>query len=135
MELSGYYSFTEKADMKTITEILSSGGTGLHYGNRIVLPFHCHFLKVIIENDIITDFSSSSKGIFIREKEDFTDVYFLDYKNLQESVSKYENIKMLVVEKGKSIFNQDNHLKLVAYLEENHNVKIEKTDEDILFIE
>ena len=42
---------------------------------------------------------------------------------------------MVVVEKGEDIFKIENHKKLALYIEEKHNVKIEKTDDDILFIE
>ena len=121
--------------MSTINEVIEKKINGLCYNNRLILPFNAHFIKVIVNTDIITDFSPSSKGIFIREKEEFTDVYFYDYKDLKETFSKFENIKMVVVEKGKDIFNFDNHLKLAVYFEEKHNVRIEKTDEDILFIE
>lgn len=121
--------------MNTIKNALNKNLSGLYYGNRIIVPFHCHFLKVIIGNDTITDFSPNSKGIFIREKEDFTDIYFLEINNLNEYISKYENVKMVVVEKGDDIFNVDNHKKIALYLEDKHVVKIEKTDEDILFIE
>ncbi len=121
--------------MKTINEVLASKQNGLCYGNRIILPFNGHFLKVIFNQDIIMDFSPTSKGIFIREKEDFTDVYFHDYKDLKEEISKYEAIKMVIVEKDKDVFDQNNHLKIALYLEDKHIVKIEKTDADILFIE
>ncbi|MEJ2195130.1 MAG: hypothetical protein P8X73_09785 [Ignavibacteriaceae bacterium] len=121
--------------MKTIAQVLKENITGLCYYNRIILPFSAHFLKIIVESDIITDFSPSSKGIFIREKEDFTDIYFHEYKGLKSSISKYEAIKMVVVEKGKNIFNFDNHLKIALYLEDKHVVRIEKSDHDILFLE
>ena len=121
--------------MNTIKETLEKKLNGLCYGNRVILPFKASFLKVIIENDIITDFSTSSKGIYIREDENYTDLYFLEIKDLKETVSKYENIKMVVVEKGDDIFDIDNHKKIALYFEEKHNVKIEKTDDDILFIE
>ncbi|MGA8264512.1 MAG: hypothetical protein WB779_08740 [Ignavibacteriaceae bacterium] len=121
--------------MKTIKETLEKKLSGLCYGSRVILPFKASFLKVIIEDDIITDFSTSSKGIYIREDENYTDLYFLEIKDLKESITKYENIKMVVVEKGDDIFNLDNHKKLALYFEEKHNVKIEKTDDDILFIE
>jgi hypothetical protein len=121
--------------MKRISDALSKNLSGLYYGNRIIVPFNCHFLKVVIDDDIITDFSPSSKGIYVGEGDDFTDLYFLELKNLKDVISKYENIKMVVVEKGDDIFNIDNHKKIALYLEEKHKVKIEKTDEDILFIE
>lgn len=121
--------------MKKIDEVLSEKIYGLYYGNRLILPFKCHFLKVIVDDEVITDFSRASKGIFIREEEDFTDVYFLDFKNLTDSITKYEAIKMVVVEKGENIFDIKNHKKIALYLEEKHKLKIESTDEDILFIE
>lgn len=121
--------------MSTIKNALDKNLNGLCYGNRVILPFKGTFLKVIIENDIITDFSPSSKGIFVREDENFTELYFLEIKDLKESVSKYENIKMVVCEKEDNLFDVKNHQKIALYIEERHNVKIEKTDEDILFIE
>lgn len=121
--------------MYSIEEVLNKNIHGLHYYNRLILPFRAHFLKVIVAADIITDFSRTSKGIYIRETEDFTGVYFLEYKDLRNAVSKYESIKAVVVEKGKDIFNFDNHLKLSFYLEDNHKVKIEECDQDIIFLE
>jgi hypothetical protein len=50
-------------------------------------------------------------------------------------VSKYETIKLVAVEKDKDIFNFDNHIKLYIHVGEEHKLTIEKTDEDILFIE
>ncbi len=121
--------------MKTVDEVIKSKDAALHYGSRLILPFHAHFLKVIIEDDIITDFSSSSKGINIIEDDNFTNLYFSDYKELKKSISKYESIKMIVVDKGKNIFDIKNHKKVAVYLEEKHKARIEETDEDILFIE
>jgi len=121
--------------MNTIKDALDKNMNGLCYGNRIIIPFSASFLKIIIEDDIITDFSPSSKGIFIREDENYTDLYFLEIKDLKDSISKYENIKMVVCEKNENLLDIKNHKKIALYLEEKHNVKIEKTDEDILFIE
>ncbi|MGB5849136.1 MAG: hypothetical protein WBH40_11655 [Ignavibacteriaceae bacterium] len=121
--------------MYSIKEVLDKNLHGLQYYNRLILPFRAHFLKVIVAADIITDFSPASKGIYIRETEDYTGVYFLEYKSLRDAVSKYEAIKVVVVEKGKDIFDFNNHLKLSLYLEGGHKVKIEKCDQDIILIE
>ena len=121
--------------MNSIEDVLNKNLNGLHYFNRVILPFKAHFVKVIVGSEIITDFSPSSKGIFIREKENFTDVYFHDYSDLKKVVTKYESIKMVIVEKGKDIFDFNNHVKLSLYLEEKHNIKIEECDQDILFLE
>ena len=121
--------------MASLKEILKSKPTGLFYKNRLILPFQGIFLKVIVDDDIIMDFSPSSKQIYITENENYTDMYFKEYKHLKDAVSKYEAIKMVLVEKGKDIFNFDNHQKIVIYLDKKHQVNIEETDEDILFIE
>lgn len=119
----------------TLDEVIKNKVNGLCYGNRIILPFKAHFLKVIIENDIITDFSSSSKGITIVEHEEYSDLYFLEYTMLSDDLSKYEAIKIVLVEEGKNIFDWNNHRKIALYLAEKHKVTIEETDADILFIE
>jgi ribosomal protein S18 len=121
--------------MKTLREVLENKVNGLYYGNRIILPFKVYFLKVIIEKDVITDFSKSSKGINIIEHDDFMELYFLDYKNLDDVISEYESIKMVVVEKGKDVFDFKNHVKLNIYIQEHHKITVEETDSDILFIE
>ncbi len=121
--------------MATLKEILTSKPRGLYYKNRLILPFQGIFLKVIVDDDIIMDFSPSSSQIYITENEDYTDIYFKKYKHLKDAVSKYEAVKMVLVEKGKDIFNFDNHQKIIIYLGEKHQVNIEETEEDILFIE
>lgn len=121
--------------MYTLDEVIKNKINGLCYGNRILLPFKAHFLKVVIENDIITDFSSSSKGISSINHDEYSDLYFLEYKMLSDTVSKYESIKIVLVEEGKNIFDWNNHRKIALYLTEKHKVTIEETDADILFIE
>lgn len=121
--------------LKSISEVLENKLNGLYYGNRVLLPFACDILKVIIEDEISMDFSPSSKSIFINETESYTEIYFKNFKNLRDTVSKYESIKIIAVEKDKDIFLMDNHIKLALEPGENHNLKIEKSDKDILFLE
>lgn len=121
--------------MKSIEEVLNKKISGLYYDNRLILPFKAYFFKVIIDKEIITDFSPSSKGINIEEEDDFTSLYFLEHKQLRDIVTHYESIKLVVVEKDKDIFDFANHKKLAVYLGEKHEARIEETDADILFIE
>jgi len=121
--------------MKSINEVLKEKKTGLYFGNRILLPFSCHILKLNIENDLITDFSPSFKGVNISENPDFMEIYFHDYKDLGDVITKYEAIKMIVVEKGKDIFNTKNHITLALKPEENNQLRIEKLGENQIFIE
>jgi len=121
--------------MKTINEVLKEKKSGLYFGNRVLLPFSCHIIKLNIENDLITDFSPSDKGVHVSENPDFMEIYFHDYKDLGESVSKYEAIKLIVVEKGKDIFNTKNHVALTLHPEDNNQLRIEKLGENQIFIE
>ncbi|RLC49682.1 MAG: hypothetical protein DRI23_08720 [Candidatus Cloacimonadota bacterium] len=121
--------------MKTIKEVLDKKLTGLYFGNRVLIPFHCHILKLNIENDLITDFSPCCKGVHISENPDFMEIYFHDYKDLASVQTEFELIKMIVVEKGKDVFNKKNHLKIALHTETKHKLRIEKLREDQIFIE
>jgi len=79
--------------MSTISEILKKKKNGLYYFNRILLPFNGYLLKVIIEDNILTDFSPTSKHIYVKEEKDFMSIYFKEYRHLGEEISKYEAIK------------------------------------------
>ncbi len=121
--------------MSILNEIIEKNLNGLYYDNRILLPFKAIILKAVIESDIITDFSSHSKDAQVTVTDLYTEIYFFKYKNIDESIKKFENIKLVLVEQGKDIFNFQNHEKVALYLEENHKIKIEKINDDILFIE
>lgn len=118
-----------------IKEAVNQKAKGLYFSNRILLPFHAHFLKIVIDDESYTDYSPYSKQICISEESDFTNVYFREFKNIKDAVSKYEAIKIVAVEKDEDVFNLKNHFKLVLYPENEHNIRIEFTDDDILLIE
>lgn len=121
--------------MKTLDEVIQNKIYGLYYGCRMILPFTGTILKLVIENEIIMDFSPRSKEISLVEKEEYTELYLHNYKKLSDEVNKYEYIKMIVVEKGKDIFDFNNHRKIALHIEEKHKITIEELDKDILFIE
>ncbi len=121
--------------MRTLEEVLKNKINGLYYGCRVILPFRAHILKAVIENDIITNFSSDSKNAEYKINDDFTEIYFFDYKQISEDVHKFETIKLVVVEQGKDLFEFENHKKLALHVKENHILEIEELNSDILFIE
>lgn len=121
--------------MKTIDEVLKNKINGLYFGNRVLLPFKAEILKAIIEKDIITDFSTTHKGAQYNKTELYTEIYFLDYKDLSDAVSQYETIKLIVVEDGKDLFDFNNHKRLILHLKEKHILVIEEANGEILFIE
>ena len=121
--------------MKSLDDVLKNNLNGKYYGNRVMLPFHCHILKIVIESDIITDFSIKDKGAYINENQDFTEIYFIDYPDLEDNISKYENIKMIIIEKGKDFFDFNNHRKIALRPEGNHVLSIKELDDNITFVD
>ena len=47
--------------MSKLQEALKAGKHGLHYGNRLLLPFPVDILKAALEKELITDFSSNNE--------------------------------------------------------------------------
>jgi hypothetical protein len=121
--------------MSGINEALEKKKQGFCFGNRLLLPFHGYVLKIVVNNDIIMNFSRASKEAIIGETEAFTEIYIPQHEDLKEAVGKYETIKVLIVEKDEDVFDKNNHIKLLLRLGEDHQLTIEKTDEDTLFIE
>jgi DUF2075 family protein len=121
--------------MNSIKEVTEKNLNGIYYGNRLLLPFKANYIKVILEDEIITDFSPQGGKIHIDESGNYTDMYFLGRKDLKSVISKYESIKMMITEKDADIFNPENHLKISIYLEDSNILRIEKTSSDVLFIE
>jgi hypothetical protein len=121
--------------MYSIKETIEKKINGLFYGNRLLLPFKANYLKIILDDEIIHDFSPQAGKVYINETENFTDFYFLEHPNLPKKVTEYEAVKMLVTEKDADIFNKQNHIKISLYLDDPHTLRIEETGKDVLFIE
>lgn len=121
--------------MKKLKEVLQNKVAGMYYGNRILLPFKVDILKAIIENDIIMDFSDFSEDAEYEIKEDRTELYFYGYKDLSDFVTKYETIKLVVVEEGDDIFNEKSHQRIILHIKEKHTLEIEQAGENDIFIE
>ena len=121
--------------MSKIDDALKNNQHGLHYGNRLFLPFPVDILKVSVEGDLIMDFSTSSEGAEYSIHDDYTEIYFHNYKSLEEVVTKYEVIKMVVVEKGKNLFDFKTHRILNVDILENHKTEIKEIDDDQIFVE
>lgn len=118
-----------------IDEVVSQNIKGLYYGNRLILPFKADFLKIVIDDELIVDFSMDGEKVEISEEEYFTNIYFLDEEDLAEVVTKFETIKIVAVEKKQSLFDLKCHKMLALSLEEPHFVNIKYITEEMLFID
>ncbi len=121
--------------MKTLTEVLEKKMNGLYYGNRVLLPFAADILKMVIKDDIITDFSSKDSGAKYSIRDNFTEIYFCDYPELNREIRDYDVIKLVLVEKGEDVFDFKQHQIISIKPLEKHFLSIEKIDDEILFFE
>ncbi len=121
--------------MKTLKEILEKKMNGLYYGNRVLLPFAADILKIVIRNDIITDFSSKNSSAKYSIKENFTEIYFFDYDDLLKEIRDFDVIKLVLVEKEDDIFDFKYHQRIEIKPLDKHLLTIEKIDSEMLFFE
>ena len=121
--------------MHSLDKVLKENINGLYYGTRVILPFVGDILKAVIDDDIIMDFSPMSEGAYYEKHEKYTEIYFFEHQNLLDDVSKFETIKLIVVDEEDDIFNFEHHRRLSLNPLENHKLEIAELDEDIIFIE
>ena len=121
--------------MHTIDEVLEKKINGLYYGPRVLLPFSVDILKAVIDNDLLTDFSFASDGAYYEKFDNFTEIYFFDHVHILNDVSKYETIKMIVVEDGKDLFDFKNHKRISLNPIKGHKLEISEVDDEVVFIE
>lgn len=121
--------------MKTINEVLKGNDSGLYYGNRVLLPFKAEILKIVIDSQIITNFSKQPHGASVRVTDYYTEIYFCDYKNLEEELTEYDVIKIILVQQGEDVFFNENHIPIQLKIESKHKLSIQKIGDDKLFFE
>jgi hypothetical protein len=119
---------------RTIEEALEKNLTGFHIGNRLILPFHCQLLKLIVSKEIFHEFVGS-EHIKISQDPNNTSIYFRIIGKLSNYVGSYQLVKIIVAEIGADLCDPTSHIKLFCQIEESHVVKITIPNDDILFIE
>lgn len=118
----------------TVSAALAAGKAGYYIGNRLILPFKCQVLKLILKSKIYCDFVHGEKIIVIQEPRN-TSIYFFEDDILSEIMDTYRNLKLIVSEFDADLCDLPSHFKLICNIEEGHKVIIQEPGEDILFIE
>ncbi|MCB0731640.1 MAG: hypothetical protein KDC88_11460 [Ignavibacteriae bacterium] len=121
--------------MNSIDKALKEKKIGLYYGTRVILPFVADILKAVIDDEIITDFSPVSDGAYYEKFDDFTEIYFFDHEDILKDVSKYETIKLIVVDEEDDMFDFENHRRISLNPIEKHTLEISELNDDVIFIE
>ena len=118
----------------TITDSIKNNNNGFHIGQRLILPFRCQIIKMMVEGEIYTEFVGS-KHVKISQDPKNTSLYFRSSGRLDNLVDTYNVIKLILCEWDSDLTDPNNHIKVVCEMEENHVVKISEPDDDMLFIE
>lgn len=121
--------------MSLLDKTINEKKHGMFYGSRVMVPFVADVLKAVIDDEIITDFSPVSEGAYYEKFDDYTEIYFFEHEDILTDVSKYETIKMIVVEEGEDLFDFETHRKISLNPKENHILEIEELSDDTVFIE
>ena len=118
----------------TITEAVKAKKNGFYIGQRLILPFRCQVIKMMVEGEIYTEFVGS-KHVKISQDPKNTSIYFRSTGRLDNLVDTYNVVKLILCEWESDLTDTRNHIKVVCEMEENHVVLITEPDDDILFIE
>lgn len=119
---------------KTVKQALEQKSEGYHIGHRIILPFRCQIIKIIVEGTILTEMVGSDQ-IKIQQDPKNTSIYIRSVSDLNNFVGSYKVVKMAVCEWDADLCNPDNHIKLICEIKEGHAIVIHEPSDDMLFIE
>lgn len=119
---------------KSIRQALHEQKEGFYIGHRIVLPFRCMLIKVIVDGLIFTEMVGS-KHIKIQQDPKNTSIYIRSIGKLGNFVDTYKVIKLIACEWDADISDRSTHIKLVCEIRDNHTVTIHQPTDDMLFIE
>lgn len=113
--------------MNTLNEVIEKKLNGMHYGGKILLPFCAHVFHALIVKKAIMEGGKDleyTANFSYKINEDFTEICFNNYDDLYEHLSEDDAINLLVVEKGKDVFNKANHRTIILHLKDEHIVEI-----------
>ena len=117
-----------------ISHALEQKKKGFHIGQRLILPFSCQIIKIIVDDEIYTEVVGG-KNIRINQDPQNTSIFFRIGGKLDNMVGTYKVIKMIICEWEDDLTEVSKHRKLVCEMEKDHQVIIHEPLDDMLFIE
>lgn len=118
----------------TVKEALEQKKKGFYIGNRMILPFQCHLIEMIVDDEQVTEFVGNP-DVKISHDDGFTSIYLRLAGRFKNYVNSYKLIRLIVTEQGADLCDIRQHIKIIVHVREKHILEIEKPSEDILFIE
>ncbi len=119
---------------KKIKEAIGLKRNGFFIGHRLILPFRCQLIKIIVDREIITEMVGG-ENIKIQQDPKNTSIYIRSIGNLSNYIDSYKVVKLIVCEWEDDLCDVENHIKLICEIEDNHKVSIHKPSDDMLFFE
>jgi len=113
--------------------VINSDKKGYHTGKRMILPFKCNIIKLIVDGHIFTEFVGSD-DIKIAQDYQNTSIYFREIGKLKQFEGGYSLIRIIIAPLEADLTDKSQHIKLICKIEENHEVEIALPSEDVLFI-
>lgn len=124
---------------KTIKQIIDSKKNGFLIKNSIFLPFQFELLSVWIgkdmsmlsKPDLLTDFTEKNGDVHIRTGEYFTNMIFVNHKDLKHDYGNYKgHIVLFCTEKNADIFDEtQRHYIKLSFHDDTDNIYIEMIDD------
>lgn len=116
-----------------ILEIVKSDKKGYYTGNRLILPFRCNILKLIVKSHIYTEFVGNS-DIKVSQETKNTSVYFRETGRLSRFEGSYQNIKMLIASEEDDLTDQSKHIRVICHVLSHRQIDLEMVSNDDLFL-
>jgi hypothetical protein len=116
-----------------IIKIVDSDKKGFYIGNRLILPFRCNILKLVVDSHIFTEFVGN-KDVKLSQEAQNTSIYFREVGRLSEFEGAYQSIKLLIAGESDDLTDKSNHIVVICHILGKREIELESPTEDDLFI-
>ncbi|MFK7899749.1 MAG: hypothetical protein AB8B61_03215, partial [Cyclobacteriaceae bacterium] len=96
-----------------LINVIQSDKKGYYTGTRMILPFKCNILKLIVDGHIFTEFVGS-EDIKIAQDQKNTSIYFRQIGKLKKFEGEYSLIKVIIAPLETDLTEKENHFKLIC---------------------
>lgn len=120
--------------MSIIEKSIQENKKGFYIGTRMILPFKCQIIKIVVDNHIYTEFVGNN-DIKISQDAQNTSLYFREAGRLHHFEGSYEKIKMVIADFDCDLCDRNNHKKVICKIEDNRYVSYRLATKEDLFIE
>jgi len=125
--------------LHTIKAAIAGSAKGFLVKDSVFLPFHMELISVwigkdmslVARPDVLTNFSSRKSDLMIKEADSYTNLVFINHKELKKEYGHYKgHIILHATEKGADIFDPaERHYIKLSFHDDTDNVYLELIDD------